>query len=324
MTVAGEVNRPAIYELKGNATAADVIALAGGPTPRADPRRATVERINSASNLRTVVNVDLLGGGRSTTLTNGDLMRVPAVTPTYSDSVWIRGHAFRTGPVQYRPGLRLTDVIRSVEELRPNADLHYVLIRREEPRSRRISVISADLLAALANPASTANVPLASRDEIYVFDSEGPRDRVILPLIDELRLQSDPARPTPVVGIGGSIKAPGQYPLEAGMTVNDLIRAGGGLQESAYGSQAELTRYQIINGERRQTDLVEIDLAKARERRCGCECSARAVRRPRDQGIAGLVGSRAGHAAGRGQVPRHLPDQAWRDDAVGDRPRGRR
>jgi protein involved in polysaccharide export with SLBB domain len=216
VTVAGEVNRPAIYELKGNATAGEVIALAGGPTPRADPRRATVERINSASNLRTVVNVDLLGGGRSTTLTNGDLMRVPAVTPTYSDSVWIRGHAFRTGPVQYRPGLRLTDVIRSVEELRPNADLHYVLIRREEPRSRRISVISADLLAALANPASTANVPLASRDEIYVFDAEGPRNRVILPLIDELRLQSDPARPTPVVGIGGSIKAPGQYPLEAG------------------------------------------------------------------------------------------------------------
>ena len=137
VTVAGEVNRPAIYELKGSATAADVIALAGGMTPTRDPRLATVERIESSSNLRTVVNVDLLGAGRTTDLTNGDLMRVPSVTPTYSDSVWVRGHAFRTGPLQYRAGLRLTDVLRSVEDLRPNADLHYVLIRREDPRSRR-------------------------------------------------------------------------------------------------------------------------------------------------------------------------------------------
>jgi protein involved in polysaccharide export with SLBB domain len=264
VSVAGEVNRPAIYELKGTTSAAEVLALAGGATPRADPRRATVERISGSSNLRTVVNVDLLSGGQATSLANGDLMRVPSVTPTYSESVWVRGYAYRTGPVQYRSGLRLTDVIRSVEDVRPNADLHYVLIRRQDPATRRISVVSADLLAALSNPASPTNVPLASRDEIYVFDAAGPRDRVVLPLIDELRLQSDPTQQTPVVGIGGSVKAPGQYPLESHMTVSDLIRAGGGLSESAYGGQAEITRYQIVNGERRQTALVPIDLAKLR------------------------------------------------------------
>jgi protein involved in polysaccharide export with SLBB domain len=261
VAVAGAVNRPAIYELTGPTTSADVIAIAGGMTPQADPRLATVERVGT-SRARSVIGIDLNGAGRATSIVAGDLIRVPSIRPTYTDSVWVRGHAYRPGAFQYRSGMRLTDVLPSVEELRPNADLHYVLIRREDPVTRRVSFVSADLLAALSNPQSAANVQLSSRDEIYVFDTEGPRDRVINPLIDELRLQSNPTQPTQVVGIGGSVKFPGPYPLESGMTVRDLIRAGGGLAESSFGGQAELTRYQVVNGERRQTDLLTIDLAQ--------------------------------------------------------------
>ena len=46
--------------------------------------------------------------------------------------------------------MRLTDVLRSVDDLKPNADLHYILIRRELPPDRRITVLSADLAAALS------------------------------------------------------------------------------------------------------------------------------------------------------------------------------
>ena len=41
--------------------------------------------------------------------------------------------------------MRLTDVLRSVDDLKPNADLHYILIRRELPPDRHITVLSADL-----------------------------------------------------------------------------------------------------------------------------------------------------------------------------------
>jgi protein involved in polysaccharide export with SLBB domain len=261
VAVAGAVNRPAIYELTGPTTADQAIAIAGGLTSQADPRLATVERVGTAR-ARSVIGIDLAGAGRSASVVAGDLIRVPSIRPTYDDSVWLRGHAYHPGAFQYRSGMRLTDVLPSVEELRPNADLHYVLIRREDPVTRHVSVVSADLLAALSKPQSDANVRLSSRDEIYVFDAEGPRDRVVTPLIDELRLQSNPSQPTQVVGIGGSVKSPGQYPLESGMTVGDLIRAGGGLAESAFGGEAELTRYQVVNGERRQTDLMTIDLAR--------------------------------------------------------------
>ncbi len=43
------------------------------------------------------------------------------------------------------------------------------------------------------------------------------------------------------------------------MRVSDLIRSGGGLQDAAYGSKAELTRYRL-EGEVRKTQLVEVDL----------------------------------------------------------------
>jgi protein involved in polysaccharide export with SLBB domain len=45
------------------------------------------------------------------------------------------------------------------------------------------------------------------------------------------------------------------------MRVSDLIRAGGSLEDAAYGGQAELSRYQVVNGEYRKTELIDIDLA---------------------------------------------------------------
>ncbi|HVW71104.1 MAG TPA: SLBB domain-containing protein, partial [Steroidobacteraceae bacterium] len=53
----------------------------------------------------------------------------------------------------------------------------------------------------------------------------------------------------------------GDYPLETGMTVRDLVRAGGGLADAAYGGKAELTRYTVVDGETRRTQTLEVDLA---------------------------------------------------------------
>ena len=47
------------------------------------------------------------------------------------------------------------------------------------------------------------------------------------------------------------------------MTVADLVRAGGGLSDAAYGGKAELTRYRVEGGETRRTELMEVDLAQA-------------------------------------------------------------
>jgi len=173
----------------------------------------------------------------------------------------MQGYVYTSGAFAYRPGMRLTDIMRSVDDLKPNADLHYILIRRELPPDRRVTVVSADLDAALREPGSAADVPLMARDRITVFDLQSSRDRVIRPLIDDLREQSNIGRPEEIVRIDGRANVPGEYPLETGMTVRDLIRAGGGLSDAAYGGTAELTRYRVVKGESRQTDLIKVDLA---------------------------------------------------------------
>ena len=64
------------------------------------------------------------------------------------------------------------------------------------------------------------------------------------------------------MSVAGKIKVPGKYPLEPGMRVSDLIRAGGSLDEAAYGGKAELTRYEVSDGGTRQAELIDVDLGK--------------------------------------------------------------
>jgi polysaccharide export outer membrane protein len=262
VSLAGAIRRPAIYELKDETSAADLLKLGGGLTPRADARLATLERVDDGRQ-RVTLNINLAdAAGLARALRSGDVLRVPEIRPVLEDSVSISGHVYRPGEFEFRPGMRITDLIPTIDELQPGADYNYMLIRRELPPDRRITVFSADLERALENPASAANFELAPRDRVYVFDLESGRDRVLEPLLRELRMQSQFDSPTKEVSVAGKVKVPGKYPHEPGMRVLDLIRAGGSLDEAAYGSKAELTRYAVVNGEARQAELIEIELSQ--------------------------------------------------------------
>ena len=256
----GEVRRPAIYELKSETTAAQLLQLGGGLTPEADPKVATLERVDERRT-RVTVDVDLASAaGQVQLLRSGDTLRIPAIRPVLEDSVSVSGFVHRPGEYQFKPGMRIADVIPSLDELKPSADQRYVLVRRELLPDRRLRIFSANLERALTEPSSAENFELAPRDRIFVFDLESGRDRIIEPLMRELRMQSRIDEPTPEVSVAGRVKVPGKYPLEPGMHVSDLLRAGGSLDEAAYGGQAELTRYEIGDGEARQAELIKIDL----------------------------------------------------------------
>ena len=271
MSVDGAVRRPAIYELRGEKTVAQAIDLAGGLLPDADQKGGQLERI-LPSRLREMHNVDLtLASGRATELANGDKLRIPAIRPTLENSVVLTGYVYRPGQFEYHPGLRLSDVMGSFDELRPNADAHYIMIRREVPPDEKIEVLSADLRAALAARGSAADPELRPRDKIYVFDLSSDRERIMAPIIRELQLQASPEKPEQVVSIDGSVKAPGHYPLEPTMRVSDLIRAGGSLEDSAFRGGAEITRYAVVGGDNRQTELIPVDLAAIRRGDSGAD-----------------------------------------------------
>jgi len=260
--VTGEVQRPALYEIKDETNVAELVRLAGGFTVDADPVLSTLERID-AQRKRTVADVDIAKEGARTSIRSGDIPTVPTIRPTVEDSVVLSGHVFRPGTFAFRSGMRVTDVIKSLDEFQPGADQRYVLIRREVPPTRKVEFVSADLVRALEQPGGPADVPLAARDQLFVFDLDQVPRELTGAELREIEQQSTHSEPRAEVSVSGRVNAPGTYPLEPGMHVSDLVRAGASLSEAAYGGKAELTRSSTDGGEARRTELAEIDLSKA-------------------------------------------------------------
>jgi protein involved in polysaccharide export with SLBB domain len=260
----GEVQRPAIYELKPNDSVASLIGMGGGLTPDADDSSAALVRVDPDQR-RIVVNVNpAVATTTSLQLRNGDMLHVARLRPQLDSGVTVQGYVYRSKYVAWHDGLRISEVIPSVDELKRDADQHYLIIRRELPPNRIVNVLSTDLSAALRAPGSAADTVLKPRDTITVFDLQTSREHVIQPLMDELRLQSSLSQPTEIVHVDGRVKVPGDYPLESGMRVSDLIRAGGSLDPAAYGIRAELSRYTVEDGGQRNTRVISVDLAAIR------------------------------------------------------------
>jgi protein involved in polysaccharide export with SLBB domain len=156
--------------------------------------------------------------------------------------------------------MRISDLIPSLDELMPGADVSYLLVRRESVDDKSLTILSADLSAALKNPGSSQDLLLSPRDRVMVFDFQAGRRLLLEPVLEELRRQSNLDSPTRIVSINGRVKAPGDYPLEPDMRISDLLRAGGKLDPAAYSGSAELARFKRTDGER-QSELLQVDLS---------------------------------------------------------------
>jgi protein involved in polysaccharide export with SLBB domain len=263
VAISGEVRRPAIYELGAKRTVDEAFTLSGGLQATADRRRVQVERIDPAG-ARRLITVDVAAGGASAlSLVDGDVLRVPAVLPEVQGAILIEGHVARSGSFEWVDGLRITTLLPDAAALLPRADLQYVLVRREQGNDRRTEVISVDLAAAQSAPGSASDLVLQPGDRVTVFELGVARSAAIDAILRELDLQSSSDQPFAGVRVSGNVRAPGTYPLEAGMRISRLVRAGGGLNPSAYGTTAELARYAVGADGERQTALFEVDLAAA-------------------------------------------------------------
>lgn len=260
VTVEGEVRRPAIYELRSEQTAADLLALAGGLHPTANRTGVKLERV-VPNRGKTVQDLNLTTSGAQTVVRDGDVIRVLPNLELLESSVRLEGNVFQPGLSPWFQGMRLSDLIPSPELVRPYSDLNYVLIRREVAPNVELEVLSADLQAAWRQPTGAANVVLRPRDTVHVFSIELGRQQVIAPIIAEMSAQAAPNTAVPIVRVGGQVRAAGEYPLETGMRVSDLLRAGGGMSDAAYAADAELTRYAVVDGEYRETELITVSLA---------------------------------------------------------------
>lgn len=87
------------------------------------------------------------------------------------------------------------------------------------------------------------------------------RHNLLKPIIAKLEQQAGVMQAMQITEISGSVMYPGIYPLMEGGEVKDLITAAGGLLESAYTQEAEITR--IANNDVSNIEHIKFDLKSA-------------------------------------------------------------
>ena len=60
--------------------------------------------------------------------------------------------------------------------------------------------------------------------------------------------------------ISGEVNSPGTFPFVEGAKISDLIFTGGSFTEKAYKKLGELTRYEVVHGEKRRSQHLSVDL----------------------------------------------------------------
>ncbi len=245
VTVAGMVRRPAIYELKGEQDIKDVLNLAGGLLVTASLQEIRVERVE-AHERRTMLGVRLPESplGDITKLPafqveDGDKVVVSPILPYNSQVVFLDGHVFKPGPYAWRDGMTVNDLLHSYQDVMPEPASHAEIIRLQPPDFRP-ETMSFNLPDTLVGNDQIALQPF---DVVRIFG----------------RYEIDPPR----VSIFGEVIRPGDYPMSEGMTVSGLVRMAGGFRRSAYREEADLSYYEIQNGQNVLIKHSVVDIAKA-------------------------------------------------------------
>jgi len=246
--VAGEVQRPAIYELKNETTAHDLISMAGGFMPRAAPAKSHIERI-AESSAKTLISVDLSAGGETIPVQNGDLIRVFPVLNKMEGVVILEGHVLEPGGYQWFEGMRVSDLVRSRANLRQGVDYSIGLIQRESIDLKRFEALYFNLGDAMSNPGGDADLELQPRDEVQVFNVNRPRSPLVERTVNRMREQASAFEPPRIVELKGSFRHPGSYPLPSSIRLLDAVSIAGGITPGSDLDYALLVRKEIISGD---------------------------------------------------------------------------
>lgn len=247
VAVAGEVRRPAIYELKGTTTLQDTLAMAGGVTASGSTGRIQLERLTD-NKMRVVQDIVAKSGQpladalRQVAVTDRDMVKVFPVQTATRQVVSLKGNVQQPGEYQLKPGMRLADLIPSAQVLLPESYLESVEITRLAPPDFHRERLTANLRKALMG-SDFDNILLQEQDAIKVFSRWEVEDK-------------------PKVAINGAVVNPGVYEYQQGMSVRDLVTAGGSPKRNAYLDSAELSRV-IVVGEKAESRRFQLDLNKA-------------------------------------------------------------
>ena len=171
VSIEGEINRPAIYEVKQGETYQQLIQMAGGFTANAHVEQLEIRRYASHG-AREALTLDFnKTQDRQSKVKNGDAIKILKKSEELTRYVQIEGDVRHPGYVEWRNGLRVADLFKSVDSaFNSTADVNYAVVVREINPQRDIEVFQLSLANAILSPGSQDNLKLHSRDRILVFN----------------------------------------------------------------------------------------------------------------------------------------------------------
>jgi polysaccharide export outer membrane protein len=257
VAVAGSVNVPAIYELKGEETVGAAIQLAGGESTMAARQGAELER-TSAADTRQTMDVSLDTAGLETRLRDGDILRIPSIVLRFDRTVTLRGNVANPGRYAWHSGMHITDLIPDKQSLEtrdywqhrialglpapeytpltaagnrrsinnevirtaPAIDWRYAVVERVNPENLTTSLVSFDLGKAITSKNSSQDIALQPEDVVTIFSTSN--------------IQVPQSQLTKYVRLQGEFAHAGVYSVRPGETLRQLVVRAGGLSPQAY------------------------------------------------------------------------------------------
>ncbi|ENV4249174.1 SLBB domain-containing protein [Vibrio parahaemolyticus] len=171
ISIDGEVNRPAIYEIKPGETYKQAIQMAGGFTANAYSDQIEVKRY-AAKGARDALTLNFSQShDQQTKVKDGDVVNVLKKNEELTRYVQIEGDVRHPGYIEWKSGLRIADLFQSVDtSFNSTADVSYAVVVREISPQRDIEVYQVNLANAILSPTSKDNLKLNSRDRVLVFN----------------------------------------------------------------------------------------------------------------------------------------------------------
>src|SRR5712691_2859085 len=235
VAVAGEVKRPAIYEILSGTRLADVVGLAGGITPTSYLKRVQVVRALPDAE-RITLDVDLashyLRGEEqgNPPINAGDLVLIHRSDPRVYNIVKVEGAVRYPGAYELKPMMRIGQLLPA-DKLLPEAYAERVEVARRRP-DLSMEIVSVDLKKAW---------------------SGDPGQDLLLKPLDEVTVRTELKTARTMV-LTGEVVRPGVYTIAEGERLSSVLERAGGFSDRAFLKGAAFTRAALRKTEQEQLD----------------------------------------------------------------------
>jgi polysaccharide export outer membrane protein len=231
--IAGEVKRPAIYEIRNDVRLADLVESAGGATPTSYLKRVQIVRAQPSSD-RVTMDVDLsnyfLKGDMESNppVHSGDLVLIHKSEGRIYNTVKVDGAVKYPGTYELKPMMRLSQLLPA-DRMLPESYVDRIEVARRRP-DFSVEVFSVNLRKA--------------------WNGDMDQDP-LLKVNDEITVRTE-MRATRTVTLAGQVARPGTYVIAEGERLSSVLERAGGFTARASLKGAVFTRASLRKVEQEQ------------------------------------------------------------------------